>query len=268
MTSLNNGGLSPIIWSGAIGAVVALFGATLLALFNAWHSSREKDRDRTMVLRKEVYLPLVASFPAAWNMLCKLPSNADFDEEPLMAFSACAHRLVAVAETDTAIIASELSTAVGSTFIELMRLAMPAHELLIDAKIAKEYRIKSSQKAELGQAKIDEHLQSGKAFDLSFEALRINVNYHNDQSQENWAIENKAIHQHAIHTLAYLRKIIEILPPLDILRINLLLALRNDMGLKTSEYEFRKSMEQECSKMVISIGKLITDLEQKIHEAK
>lgn len=257
-------GLSPVIWSGAIGACVALFSAILLGLFNAWHAAREKNRERTMTLRKEVYLPLVGSIPTVWSTLTKLPTTPQFDDKPMMDFGTYAMRLAAVAETETAIIAMDLSTTTATTFMELMTLAMPAHEALNDAGLAKEYRVKAGLKAELVQAKIDELLQAGIGEKSNFEALATSQKYHHVRSQEHWAIECAAMHQHAVYTMAYIRKLIEILPKLDSLRVKLLLALRRDMGLRTSESEYKAAMEAECVRMVNSLEGFIGSLEKKI----
>ena len=179
-------------------------------------------------------------------------------------FSACANKLAAVAETRTAIMSIELSTIIASKYLELMRFAIPAHEALSDAALAKEYRVKSSQKAELAQSKIDECLQSGKIEDSNFEALTANCKYHHEQSQEHWAEENEALHLHAIHTLAYMRKLIEILPELDSMRVRIFLALRSDIGLSTMENDFKLSMQDQCERMVASLDGFIASLERKI----
>ena len=255
---------NPVVWSGVIGACVALFSNVMLALFNAWHAAREKSRERTMTLRKEVYLPLVGALPAVMSTFTKLPATPQFDEKPMIEFGSYATRLAAVAETKTAIIAMDLSTTMATTFMDLMVLAMPAHEALTDVGIAREYRVKANLKAELVQAKIDELLQTGIADKFNFEALTANQKYHHDRAQEHWANETLGLQKHAIHTIAYIQKLIELMPELDSLRVKLLLALRRDMGLKTSESEYKATMEAECARMINSLKRFIGGLEQKV----
>jgi hypothetical protein len=258
---------NPVIWSGVIGACVALFSNVLLAVFNAWYAAREKSRDRTMTLRKEVYLPLIGSIPAVWSALCKLPNTPQFDEKPMNDFGSYANRLAVVAETQTAIIAMELATKTATTFMDLMSLAIPAHQSLTDASIAKEYRVKFSQKGDLVQAKIDEHLQAGKGADANFEALTKNLKYHHERSQEYWERESAAINQHAVFTLAYIRKLIAILPQLDTMRVKLLLALRRDVEVRTSEKDFKAALQNECAQMISSLENFVASLEKQLQAA-
>ena len=250
-------GLSPSVVAVMIGAGAALITGIILAALNAWYQSNEKKRERTMALRREVYLPLAAAMPAVLTYLIKLPTLLEVDEKPMGEFNACTQKLATVAETSTAILATEASTALGIEFMALFKLAQPSLQALREMGLAKERKDAAYLKSETIQARIDDHFHSGGVVDARFESFRHHHAFHLERAVTHGHEESASSIKHARETLLYLTVLIAILPKLDAMRFQLTMALRNDMDLKTDEPAFKAASDGQCARMVSALTVMI-----------
>lgn len=207
-------GMSPVIWSGAIGAGIALFGGLVLTFFNAWYQAREKQLERTMALRKDVFLPLAASIPPVFNYFSNLPVLKKVNQKPMADFGECAAKLALVAEPATAILVSNANAHFSLTFLDLYQKAQPAVIAAADARRTKKYRVAANRKAEAVQTKLDEHVQGNWVTDDVYTALLANKKFHSDLGQTYWAEEIESCKLHSSHTMNYFHSLMAVLPRL------------------------------------------------------
>lgn len=158
-------GIPGVVWGAVVSAAFTLLTVTLTERRNIKrtreqreHDSLEKARDRTMTLRREVYMPVMAEFNAAMNFLATMPSHT-IDvigkAEPLNAFATAAAKLSLVSSPTTAIAIHRLSVECGALRIRFAQVSIDIaqaqgqidiHSKLRDGHIAEMNRINATLK--------------------------------------------------------------------------------------------------------------------------
>lgn len=120
-----------VIWSGAIGAVIALLGAVFVNWSNTTrlrmqlaHDGEQKERDRLAALRKDVYLEAPKEAVKALSYLAKL-SSRDLatigDDEGIAGFAAVAAQISVLSDLETATDVNRLGNAMAMELVRAMR---------------------------------------------------------------------------------------------------------------------------------------------------
>lgn len=135
-----------VIWSGVVGAALALCGVLVSNRGNTArlriqldHDAREKGKERTAALRRDVYQRVVEELVKANVHLAGLPSLDPTKVnigEGLQGFFSTAARLQLVAEPKTALLMNTLVSEYGELLIDLMAELMPVHAAQSDIQIA------------------------------------------------------------------------------------------------------------------------------------
>ena len=268
---LNN--VPAVVWSGASGAIVALLGVLLANWQNSRRQkdqhafdAREKKRDRTVALRKEVYLPLAAAWQEAQSYLGALIGTQEKNGEPLMRFAAAATKLTVVAEMPTAILANKVTAELTKTYLVLLLAAEPARHAHERIEAAKQFRIAAQENVKLAQLEIDKFLRGAQSDRVVFEALMLNKKRYDDMVQEYWNAELAAQKLQALHTLEYMRKLTTTIPNLAKLGFSLLLEARRDLELKTDDNSYISSFESEQESVLRVMHETINKLERYLSE--
>lgn len=276
--------MSPYLLSGIVGAAAAVIVMLLNNIFLYFREenkidndldrdqkkykidAEQKSLDRTMTLRREVYLPLAAAMQDAQAFLGRLAVTRVEETNPLTVFSAAAAKLAVVAEMSTAILASEISADISIAFMNLTLAAAPAREATEDLAMFKEFRAGAEKNGQLAQLEIDKFLRSGEKDDNKFGALCRNREAYAKLEQNYRSGEVAASKDHAINSVKYTRKLIEILPNLGMRCSELLLAVRQDLGLVHDASKFLSSQARDRDRMIQALKDLLDITEKSLHE--
>ena len=256
------------MWSGVVGAFVALLGVFIANLQNAKRQkdqhifdAREKKRDRTVALRKEVYLPLAGALQDAQGFLATLTEIKGEEQEPITKFAAAAARLTVVAEMSTAILANRVSSDLSKTYYNLLIEARPCREARENAANARDYRVRAERRAEAMQQQIDKFLGAANSDPIAFDAMIAIKKRDQDLADEFFIAENAAVQLEAIHKINYLRLLTTKFAEFTLSGFSLLVAVRDDFELHTDEAVFLASLVAQRDAVLVEMSKMIEDLE-------
>lgn len=259
----------PIIWSGVIGAVVALLGVFVANWQNAKRQkdqhafdAREKKRDRTMAIRKEVYLPLASALQDAQNFLETLAENEDDEHEPITRFAAAVAKLGVVAEMSTAILANKVCSDLLKAYYSLLIEVRPCREARENALNTREYRVRAEARADGTQKEIDKFLGAANTDRVAFDTMIAIKKRDQDMADEFFIAENAAVQLEAIHKINYLRLLTEKISQYTMSGFALLIAVRHDLELQTDESAFLASLISQRDDVLAEMRSMIEDLEK------
>jgi hypothetical protein len=128
-----------VVWSGIIASVITLSGVFASNYSNnkrlqiqLSHDAREKERDRLLSLRREIYVGAAKKMTRAAAHFARMstldPATTDLSDG-LMGIVGATAQIMTICEPDTHKIMSALSTEYANTFFRLMARAKTCHEL-------------------------------------------------------------------------------------------------------------------------------------------
>lgn len=257
----------PVVWSGVVGAVVALLGVILNSWLTARNQANEKRLDRTMALRKEVYLPLVASLAEVQLLLGGLASGVEIDLEPLVSFTGAASKVSIIAETKTTILANRLSSELNLAFMDLNIASFKARGATMDIGIHKELRLKAQAEVDIATSEINKFHRAGSVDRLVFDALQRNRDSHVAEVRRCSDLEVAASFTHTSESMEYLRRYREKIPALSNELVGLYVAIRAELGLETGP-EYIESLDLQRDRTLAGLDAHIQHLEVLVEETR
>jgi hypothetical protein len=258
------------VWSGILGATLTLFGVWLS---NRGHTSRlriqlqhdadEKARERTAVLRRDVYLRGIEELVKANSHLAGLP-NIDPTKvnigEGLQGFFAASARLQLVAEPKTALLVNRLAGQYGELLLELLAQLQPAHAARSDIQMADHhYNLAQAEVTRVigAMAKLNE---SGKSDPAAFRSLQSSFAFQQEQS-EKFAAERDAAWGHFnAASVAFQRALLAKLRDLASWQVPVMIELRRDLGLAPELHGLDEQMREQMRRMEEHFNALIAKL--------
>jgi hypothetical protein len=122
-----------VVWA-ALGAS----GLTLLGVFvQLRHDAKQRDKERQMRLRRDVYLPAAEQLTATISYIAKLP-NVDLDNqgemEPISGFMSGAAKIIIIGSDETVAATNVLVGKLSSIVVQLMSKKLPLIRLRYEIK--------------------------------------------------------------------------------------------------------------------------------------
>ena len=227
--------------------------------------SKEKQRDRIMALRKEVYLPLAAALTEANAFLFSLPNqliNDPLNQAPLTALGAAISRLIITSDTETAVAAQKVAGGVGKLYFVLVELALPITQADARAKIFRKHKEKAELDRDRVYLDITKFNEAANTDEAIFNAKQRSQAWFQEQS-ENWAAkEMEALSEFQQQQFRFARTTAELIQPFAADGIALLLRIREDLGLKTDTKSLTEALDSGRKEMLTAIHELVAKMEQ------
>lgn len=260
------------VWSGIIGAILALSGVLLSNRGNTsrlriqlQHDAAEKARERTAALRREVYLRAIEELTKANSHLAGLP-NLDPTKvnisDGLQGFFAAAARLQLVAEPKTALLVNKLVGEYVELLFELLGTLRPAHTARTDIQVA-------DHNYTLAQAEVSRVLgemtklnESGKPDPAAFRTLQAGFDFQQGQSAKYAAERDAAWSRFNAASVAFQRALLARLRDLASRQVPVMIELRRDLGLGGELDELEGQMRRQMQRMEERFNVLIAQLER------
>jgi predicted nucleic acid-binding Zn-ribbon protein len=134
----------PVVWSGILGALLALLGVNMQLRYNA----KERERERQMQLRRDVYLEAAEGVAGSMDYFFRY-TRADITLSQIGDSTAMRtgwlNKVYTVASLDTIEAFAEASAALAASSLDLVRIRITVEEVLGNVKIEQQ-RIESIQK--------------------------------------------------------------------------------------------------------------------------
>lgn len=187
------GTIPDIVWAASLASILTLTGVILSnrnsrkqALAQLKHDSHQRDRERNMILRKEVYLPAAEAISKGITILTELVElNLSTQEvkENLSSYSAAISKIQIVGSNNTVQATSAFSQKLVSSFLELIVIRAP----LLDRKNEIEIRTNFINKT---QSELDRYIKLMKDANLAgntdqriWDSLNRSVEYEQKQNE-------------------------------------------------------------------------------------
>ena len=123
-----------VVWAAIGGSALTLFGVFLQLV----HDGKQRNRERELNLRRDVYLPAAEEFAATVSYIVRLP-NIDLDEqgkmEPVPGFMKIAAKINIVGSNETIVATNTLVSKIDSVFVPLMSKKLPLAKLKSEIKV-------------------------------------------------------------------------------------------------------------------------------------
>lgn len=264
------GSIPASVWSGIIGAILALSGVLLSNRGNSGrlriqlqHDATEKARERIAALRREVYLRVIEELVRANAHLASLP-NLDPTKvnigEGLQGFFATAARLQLVAEPKTAVLVNKLVGEYGEILFELLGHLQPVHAARSEIQIAEQhYNLAQAEVTRIlsGMAKLNE---SGNPEPAAFRALQKSFDFHQEQSNKFASDREAGWSRFNAGNKLFQRELLSKVRDLSSRQVPVMIELRRDLGLDGDLNELEEQMRLQMQRMEVKLNALIARL--------
>ncbi|HYG58609.1 MAG TPA: hypothetical protein VD902_11175 [Symbiobacteriaceae bacterium] len=273
-------GIPGVVWSGVIGAIVAA-GISLLGVYLAnasslsrlrvqhAHDKEEADtqrkaeaaqsqEDRKAAIRRDAYTGAIEAVHGVLALVGHLPElrlHQENEDEALQKFLQANSKVWLVAEAPAAHLSRELTNQVGQLYISALQLAHPFREKKevwrqlgdqLDAARSEVRRIESA----IAQAR--ERGAEQEETQPMTESWKITNDWINALVNSRQQILNDLTPQR----LASFPKMVELMRPVQETIVDLVSALRGELGLATDHAEFRQQLKEQEQAISAAIQRL------------
>lgn len=260
-----------VVWSGVIASMLTLGGVLISNRSNTTrlriqlqHDAIEKARDRTAILRREVYLCAVEELTKANSHLASLPQSDPGTTnlaDGLQGFFGAAAKLQLVAEPKTALLVNQLVATYGELLLRLMARAIPLHNARSDISINDDLYNKAQTQVSRVLAEMTKFNEAAQVNDVVFAALRRSFDDHQAQATK-YASERGAAWDEFNHlNIEFCRQLFTDMRIVGEQQIPVLIEIRRDLGLVTDLATFQQQMESQWNRMSAQFDALLRTLQ-------
>jgi hypothetical protein len=232
-----------VVWAAIGGS-----GLTLLGVFiQLRHDAKQRNKEREMSLRRDVYLPAAEQIAAAINYLAQI-SNSNFDEqgkmEPIHNFIAIVAKINVVGSDETVIASNILVGKFNSLFAHLMSKKLPIIKL--------KYEIKTLEKmAEYCQARQQIALADMKSLNFNKETDQglwklVQTQFEQAQKDSSKYQDELAKKRISLAKLSFdmLDECVKVGEQIQNFIIPVLIAIRKELKLPLNQKRYKEIIEQ------------------------
>lgn len=263
-----------VIWSGIIASILTLSGVLISNRSNTTrlqtqltHDRQEKIKERTLSLRREVYLKTVEELVKLNAYLASLPQQ-DIGKgnlgEGFVGFQTASARLQLVAEPRTALLALRLSGTYSELFLELMHHLMVLGEAKSDIQIADDLYTKANNEAQRILSAMTQLNETGEPDQQAFDALQRSFQFSQEQASQfaanrsaGWASFNRG-------NIAFMRDLFSRIREIAPQQMKLLVEIRRDLSLTGDLTEVEEEMQKQLDRMTEKLTQFLQAMESKI----
>lgn len=267
-------GIPDVIWSGIIASFLTLSGVLISNRSNTTrlmkqltHDRDEKVKERTMTLRRDVYLKATEELVKLNALLASLPqqdmAKGNFGEG-FIGFQTASARLQLVAEPQTTLLAMRLSATYGELFLDLMQHLMILAKAKVDIQVADELYTKANNEVQRILSVMTQHNETGKPDQQAFEALQRSFAFSQEQASSfaasrsaGWAAFNQG-------NIAFTRNLFLRMREIAPQQMKLMAEIRRDLSLNGDLSEVEAEMQRQFDRMAEKLSQFLQTMESKI----
>lgn len=249
-----------VVWSGVIGALVALLGVwasnasnTKRLMLQLDHDSREKDRDRKAELRRAVYLDAIEETIKANAYLGSLATvdptkkNVGSKMQPFFAASA---KIWLVADSETALLTRKLTGLYGESFMRLSTKVITIRKLTSQIEDLTDWIDRAKKEVQRVNAAITQFHETCQSNQAIYTALLGSSKTSEEHlgkllrdKADLWKRMIPARMEFGMYVLTELEK-------LQDFQVEVICSLRRELGLQTDVAQFKAQQEEQRQRIV------------------
>lgn len=259
-----------VIWSGLIASVLTLSGVMISNRSNTHrlriqlqHDSAEKTKERTAILRREVYLSAAEELTKANSHLASL-AQSDLAKtnaaNGLQGFFAAAAKLQLVAEPKTALLVNQLVASYGELLLRLIARLLPLQNVRTDIAINDDQYNKTQNEVTRVLAEMARFNETAQVNDSAFNALQRAFNAYQEQSQMYAAQRVTAWVKFKHLNGEFCRQLLTDMRIVGKQQIPVLIEMRRDLGLTAELGAFHEQMDAQWGRISTQLDTMLSDL--------
>lgn len=267
-------GVPDVIWSGIIASVLTLSGVLISNRSNTTrlqtqltHDREEKVKERTLSLRREVYLKATEELVKLNAFLASLPQQ-DITKgnlgEGFVGFQTASARLQLVAEPRTTLLAMRLSATYGELFLELMHHLMVLSKAKSDIQIADEQYTKVKNEVERILSAMTQYNETGKPDLQVFDALQHGFAFSQEQASKFSADRSAGWESFNRSNIAFMRHLFSSMREMAPQQMRLMVEIRRDLSLIGDLSEVEEEMHKQLDRMTEKLNQFLQSMESQI----
>lgn len=263
-----------VIWSGIIASFLTLSGVLISNRSNTTrlktqltHDREEKVKERTLSLRRDVYLKATEELVKLNAFLASLPqqdmTKGNLGEE-FVGFQTASARLQLVAEPQTTLLAMRLSATYGELFLDLMQHLMVLGKAKVDIQIADDLYTKANNEVQRILSAMTQHNETGKTDQQAFEVLQRNFSFSQEQASKfaadrsaGWVAFNQG-------NIAFMRHLFSRIREIAPQQMKLMVEIHRDLSLNGDLSEVKSEMQKQLDRMTEKLSQFLQSMESKI----
>lgn len=263
-----------VIWSGIIASFLTLSGVLISNRSNTTrlktqltHDREEKVKERTLSLRRDVYLKATEELVKLNAFLASLPQQ-DMAKgnlgEGFVGFQTASARLQLVAEPQTTLLAMRLSATYGELLLDLIQHLMVLAKAKADIQIADDLYTKANNEVQRILSTMTQHNETGKPDQQAFEALQRSFAFSQEQASKfaanrsaGWAAFNQG-------NIAFMRHLFSRIREIAPQQMKLMVEIRRDLSLNGDLSEVEAEMQKQLDRMTEKLSQFLQSMESKV----
>jgi len=260
-----------VVWSGVIASILALSGV----LISNWsgtnrlrmqlqHDAAEKAKERTAILRGEVYLRAVEELTRANSHLASLlqsdlaKTNA---ADGLQGFFAEAAKLQLVAEPKTALLVNQLVAAYGDLSLRIIARLIPLQDARTDISINDDLYKKAQVEVTRVLAEMAKFNEAAQVNETVFDALQRAFEAYQAQAKTCADARSAAWDEFNRLNVEFCRQLFVDMRQIGEQQIPVLIEIRRDLGLTAELGAFREQMDVQWKRTAAQIDAMLSALQ-------
>lgn len=259
-----------VIWAAVIASLLTLGGVLLTNIGNnkrltnqLLHDAKQRDRERSMELRRQVYLEAAEAITANHMILMKLTDMTIQDSELAQQFSdsaATLSKVNVIASVDTVKAVSELSSALGAKYLQLTAKRIPLVQRKIDIDILNSFIDKSSSEKDrmielMKEINIQGHLDERLwgVVNNNYELEQEQIKKYSEERDQLIVLNNKELLQFIKECFRASKEVGEYFVPA-------IQAVREEMDIPFDKKEYKETLERSWKTAEQSLSEFIENI--------
>ena len=243
-----------VVWAAVIASLLTICGVLVTNRGNRralkeqlLHDAQQRDRERNMELRRDVYLEATEAITTNHMVLMRLTNLEIPDSELGQQFSesaAAISKVSVIGSADTVRAVSELSTELGVRYLQLTAKRLPLIDRKDDIDILNEFIQKSSLEQDRLIELMKEMNLQGNPDERRLAAITRNFEFQQEQS-EKYAVERDQLEQENRKELVqFTRDCVQASKDVGKYIVPAVRTVRKEMDLPFEEEEYRATLER------------------------
>ncbi len=260
-----------VIWSGIIASAITLSGVLISNRSNTnrlriqlQHDAAEKSKERTAILRREVYLLMAEELTKANSLLVSLPQS-DLTKtnaaDGLQGFFAAAAKLQLVAEPKTALLVNEIVASYSELLLRLLVRMIPLQKARTDISINDNLYNEAQAQVTRVLAEMVKFNEADQADIVVFNALQRSFDEYQDQAKKYATERSASWDEFNRNNIEFCKQLLIDMRGIGEQQIPILIEIRHDLGLTAEIDAFRQQMEVQWKRMMAQFDELLRALQ-------
>lgn len=261
-----------VVWSGAIAAIITLSGVVHIDRSNTKrlrlqldHDDKQKTKDRANALRREVCLEAATELTKVNGFLANLTSR-DLTKTDLAdgfhGFHAAVAKLQLVAEPDTALLVNKLSADYGALWIRLSETFYPLLGLHQEIAIHNQRSLETREQCDRISGEMNKLYEATKVETPEFAAHQQSRDMYGLLAKQHEQQRDQAQTKANQLKIKYFEQLLSELDQLHGRQIEVLVAIRKDLGFSSNIAEMKSQMSEQRDALLKQIRALLQSLKE------